>query len=252
MDFGPASEFHTRLCLALKMGGMDLPMSYLLLGVVINTISLISLKPAGFILNTHTITDILSLKQEIALLCIYYNIETLLQFESIKFIPESLKQDCKALGINRKKYQEIQALDESQALLRFLELVKYFMADPETQTNLLISDFNRTGLVYLPPDTIRKPGVGQRIVRRRPVSSVWTLDVQGFEICTPAPAPMREASNTEVQATPKPRYNPFKSKLRPTKPATARMNLDDENRLPMLPDAPVRMRRKAPFGLGRF
>ncbi|CAE6455010.1 unnamed protein product [Rhizoctonia solani] len=242
------------------MAGMNLPMSYLLLGVIINTISLITVKPASFVLDAHTITDILSLKQEIALLCIYYNIEILVQFESLKLISESLKRDCKALGINRKvlikkrnlSEKEIQALDEAQTLLRFLELVKYFMADPETQTHLLISDFNRTGLVYLPADTIRKPGVGQRVVRRRPVSSVWTLDGQGFEICTPAPAPMREASNIKTQAIHKPRYNPFKSKPRPTKPTTTRMNLDDENRPPMLSDAPIRMRRKTPFGLGRF
>ncbi|KDN42757.1 hypothetical protein RSAG8_06511, partial [Rhizoctonia solani AG-8 WAC10335] len=128
------------------------------------------------------------------------------------------------------------------------------MADPETQTELLISDFNRTGLVYLPSDTIRRPGVGQRVVRRRPVSSVWTLNGQGFEICTPAPVPMREVSNTKAQATGKPRFNPFKAKPRSTKPASTRMNIDDDENCPppAVTDAPLRMRRKTPFGLGRF
>ncbi|CAE6479596.1 unnamed protein product [Rhizoctonia solani] len=261
MDFGPASEFHMRLCLALKTAGMDLPMSFLLLGVIINTIALINIKPASFVLDARTITDVLSLKQEILLLCIYYNIEVPLQFESLKTIPDSLGRDCKALGINRKVIinknklsdKEIQILDESQTLLRFLALVKYFMTDPETQTELLISDFNRASLVYLPSDTIRKPGVGQRVIRRRPVSSVWTLNGQGFEICTPTLAPMREASNTRTQATGKPRFNPFKSKPRPTKPAPTRMDLDDENcPPPALSDAPLRMRRKTPFGLRRF
>ncbi|KAJ1306848.1 hypothetical protein OPQ81_007833 [Rhizoctonia solani] len=259
MDFGPASEFHTRLCLALKAAGMELPMSYLLLGVIINTIALINIRPTGFVLDPRTIHDILSLKQEILLLCIHYNIEITLQFESRKLIPESLRRDCRALGIkravlikkNKLSAKETRALEESQTLLRFLELVNHFMADPETQTELLISDFNRASLVYLPHDTIRRPGVGQRVIRRRPVSSLWTLDGQGFEICTPAPTPICGTSNTKAQI--KPRFNPFKSRPRPTKPASTRMNLDDENcPPPVLFDTPPRMRRKTPFRLGRF
>ncbi|CAE7229392.1 unnamed protein product [Rhizoctonia solani] len=260
MDFGPASEFHARLCLALKTAGMQLPMSYLLLGAIINTIALINVSPLSFILSARTITDILSLKQEVALLCIYYNIEVVLQFESLKLVPESLRRDCKALGISRKvlikknrlSAKEIQMRDESHTLLSFLALVRYFMADSATQIELLISDFNRTSLVYLPSDTIRKPGVGQRVVRRRPVSSVWTLDGQGFDICTPAPAPMREVSN-KAHPTGKPRFNPFKAKPRSTKPAVTRMNIDDDENCPppVLSNAPLHMRRKTPFGLGR-
>ncbi|CAE6521445.1 unnamed protein product [Rhizoctonia solani] len=262
MDFGPASELHARLCLALKTAGMALPMSYLLLGVIINTIALININPASFVLGARTVADILSLEQEIALLCIYYNIEVVLEFESLKLVPDRLRRDCKALGINRKvlikknrlSEKDIQTRNESHTLLCFLALVRYLMAHSETQTELLISDFNRTSLVYLPFDTIRKPGVGQRLVRRRPVSSVWTLNGQGFEICTPAPAPMREVLNTKAQPIGKPRFNPFKSKPRPTRPASTRMHIDDddENFPPqILAEAPLRMRRK-PFGLRRF
>ncbi|CAE6528984.1 unnamed protein product [Rhizoctonia solani] len=264
MNSGPASEFHARLCLALKTAGMELPMSYLLLGVIINMIALININPVDFILNARTITDVLSLKQEIALLCIYYNIQVVLEFESLKLIPDGLRRDCKALGINGKILikknklceKDVQIRDEYQTLLHFLALVRYLMANSETQIELLISDFNRTSLVYLPSDTIRKPGVGQRVARRRGISSVWTLNGQGFDICTPAPAPapMREASNRKTQAINKPRFNPFKAKPRPTKPALTRMNIDDDENTPppMLSDAPLRMRRKTPFGLGRF
>ncbi|CAE6426198.1 unnamed protein product [Rhizoctonia solani] len=260
MNFGPASEFHMRLCLALKAAGMDLPMSYLLLGVIVNTFALINLNSANFILDGRTIADILSLRQEITLLCTYYDIDIILQFESLKLIPNNLKRDCKALGINRKvlvkktkrNEKDIQSLNESQTLLRFLTLVRYFMAELNTEVGLLIADFNRSSLVYLPDDTIRKPGVGSRVIRRRPVSSIWTLNGQGFEICTPSlassstPVPMREIPST------KPRFNPFKSKPMATRPALTRMDLDDKNSPPVLSNAPLRMRRKTPFRLGRF
>ncbi|CCO28486.1 hypothetical protein BN14_02481 [Rhizoctonia solani AG-1 IB] len=259
MDFGPAGQFHMRLCLALKTAGMDLPMSYLLLGVIINTFALINLNTANFILDARAIADILSLKQEISLLCIYYDINILLQFESLKLISNNLKRDCKALGINRKALvkknklseKDIQSLDESHTLLRFLALVRYFMADPNTEVGLLIADFNRSSLVYLPHDTVRKPGVGLRVTRRRPVSSVWTLNGQGFEMCTPpgsspASTPMREIPNA------RPRFNPFKSKPMSTRPALNRMDLDDENSPAVLSNAPLRMRRNKRFRLGRF
>ncbi|KAF8677338.1 Male sterility protein [Rhizoctonia solani] len=274
MDFGPASEFHMRLCLALKTVGMDFPMSYLLLGVIINMFALIKTDSANFLLDARTINDILSLKQEIILLSIYYDIDTLPQFESLKLIPSNLKCDCKALGINRKvlvrkiklsakvsaaldilwnfpdqRNQDMQLLDEAQTLLRCLALVRYFMADPNMEVDVLIADFNRSSLVYLPHGTIRKPGVGLRVIRKRPVSSIWSLNSQGFEMYTPAssptPAPMREALNI------KPRFNPFKSKPMATRPALTRMDLDDENS-PVLSNAPLRMRRKTPFRFGRF
>ncbi|ELU43578.1 vacuolar amino acid permease [Rhizoctonia solani AG-1 IA] len=248
---------------------------------------------ANFLLDARTINDILSLKQEIILLSIYYDIDTLPQFESLKvcricsmwscitpnrvtlqLIPSNLKCDCKALGINRKvlvrkiklsakvsaaldilwnfpdqRNQDMQLLDEAQTLLRCLALVRYFMADPNMEVDVLIADFNRSSLVYLPHGTIRKPGVGLRVIRKRPVSSIWSLNSQGFEMYTPAssptPAPMREALNI------KPRFNPFKSKPMATRPALTRMDLDDENS-PVLSNAPLRMRRKTPFRFGRF
>jgi hypothetical protein len=125
------------------------------------------------------------------------------------------------------------------------------MADPNTEVGLLIADFNRSSLVYLPHDTVRKPGVGLRVTRRRPVSSVWTLNGQGFEMCTPPgssppPTPMREIPNA------RPRFNPFKSKPMSTRPALNRMDLDDENSPAVLSNAPLRMRRNKRFRLGRF
>jgi hypothetical protein len=42
MDFGgPASDFHMRLCSTLKGVGLDFPMGFLLVGIIINTMALI-------------------------------------------------------------------------------------------------------------------------------------------------------------------------------------------------------------------
>lgn len=266
MDFGgPASKFHMRLCRAFKSFGMEYPMSFLLVGVIINTMALISDNP-NFILDAQTVKDVLTPQEEIAMLCLFYDIKVPFRFESLKVVPTGMILDCHALRLDRsilvkKKNLPQKTLLDAQTLFNFLALVRYFSSDlGSTQVELLIADFNRKSLVYLPAHTIRRPGVGQRVgdnpfrpgtSNKRPISSgVWS-----DEDPTSQPAPMTEVSNTKSTPT-SPRFNLFKSK--PKKPRACktseptRMDLDIENCPALLSDAPLRMRRKPRFGLGRF
>ncbi|CAE6470473.1 unnamed protein product [Rhizoctonia solani] len=252
---GPASNFRRRLYSTLKSAGMMHPMDNLLVGVIINTMALISAQPDTFILDPDTIRNILVLKNEIALLCDFYEINVIFRLLGMS---APMIRDAHSLRLNRSILVKLipckqKTLDDAQTLFNFLALVRYFLAELDSaELELLTADFHRKRLVHLPADAIRCPGAGPRL--RRQVSSTSTIyetpqqSMHQESDQEPVPIVLNLNSQSTSSISGSGCNSNFISK---PKPSESWIDLNEENCSLTLSDAPRRMSHKFRFGFKR-
>ncbi|KAG9121830.1 hypothetical protein FRC07_002052 [Ceratobasidium sp. 392] len=256
--YQPATELHNRLERALLTFGFYQSATNLLTGIVITTMALITTAPQ-FVLKPIAINHILSLSDEISILCAIYKVNVIFQFDSIMETPADILHDFITLNIsgamlsNDPIYwkRSNRSLAETQILLNFLELVRTIMNQygPHRVADI-IADFDHKSSLHLPPTAIRKPGVGHRVVN--PFRSA------NHQLNSPAAASSARAHILQalrVHAKSSLRFKPFAFRTRMVQPSAqghVQLDLNDEGSPTLLSDAPLRMRRRRRFGFGGF
>ncbi|KAG8740989.1 hypothetical protein FRC10_003495 [Ceratobasidium sp. 414] len=265
----PAVDFHNRLERTLLALGFYHSATNLLTGIIITTMALIATVP-HFVLKPIAINYILSLRDEISILCAIYKVDVAFHFDSIMETPAHIFDDFVTLSISGAMLSKNpthwkhsnRSLADTQLLLNFLELVRTLVKHYGSQSVAdIIADFDRLSSLHLPPTAARRPGIGRRVAnpfrsanRQANFSSSYSSKHAPASVPTPAlmPTPVVQAQRTHAKSSV--RFNPFASRTRvaqPPKQSRPQLDLDDENSPTLLSDAPLRMRRRL-FGFGGF
>lgn len=270
-DGGPASRFHVHLYRTLHDAGVDLPMTHLLVGVLINTMALMRITPR-FVLDASTIKDVHELQREIQGLCSRFGVYVDLPFSSSELVSASVIADCKAIGISRRDLlfknrvsKKMKAL-KPELLFEFLALVRLFMKElGHENVFALIEDFDDTRPMQFPATVVtREPGVGPRVarnpflsLRKRRGTDMMVIPSIGKSNSRHVFGSRRLKTRTRFNTLP----NLFKSKSRfkvyaPHAEYSAlgqpTLDFNDKGSYVRLSGSPNRIPRKTLFGLFRF
>ncbi|KAG9096335.1 hypothetical protein FRC07_010947 [Ceratobasidium sp. 392] len=248
--YQPATDFHNRLEVTLMTQGIFHSATNLLTGLLITTMALITTAPQ-FVLKPIAINHILSLREEISVLCEMYKVNVVFQFDSAMETPAYILEDFLTLNISGAMLtrdpilwkRSNRNMADTQLLLNFLELVRVLMNyyGPLRVADI-IADFDQPTSLHLPPTAIRKPGVGGRVANPYRSGS--------RQSSRPRSSPTRLVQALRWQIKPASiRFNPFGSRSRahrvqPSNQERLQLDLNDEPNLVLLLDAPLRMRRR--------